>query len=100
MNVICGALITLCWLVYVLYWFASSFSQKPASEKPKSAINFFDRFFSFAAIIILVKPDWFYLSAVLVQNSLASGIAGAVICGAGAFGLYFGAEKSRRKLVL
>ena len=80
MNLIVAGFITLCWLTYVLYWFASSFSQKPASEKPNSVVNYIDKFFSLAVVVILVKPDWFGLSAVLVENCLASGMAGAMLC--------------------
>lgn len=83
MNIVSGMFITLCWLIYVIYWFASSFSQKPASEKPQSAVNFIDKFFSFAAFAVLIKPDWFYLSAVLVKDSLASGITGMAMCALG-----------------
>jgi protein-S-isoprenylcysteine O-methyltransferase Ste14 len=80
MIYIAAGFVTLCWMVFVIFWFASSFSQKTVFEKPKSTKILIPLLLIPVPFILLIRPEWFYLSAMLLENSLATEIAAMIIC--------------------
>ena len=79
--------IILCWIIFVLYWIVSSFSQKPTAEKPISIGTFLAQLLFGIPFVVLVRPEWFHLDMRIVTDSLeisllsiALGILGLAIC--------------------
>ncbi len=69
------SLVIACWITFILYWLINSFSQKETVEKPIVTLNnFFAEIFFGLPFVILIRPEWFGASQILLPDSLTLNI--------------------------
>ncbi len=74
-----------CWAAFMIYWIASSFSQKQVEERPITLFKVLAQFLYGFAFVLLIRPDWFHISQIPVIDSPGIALAGALICILGLF---------------
>jgi protein-S-isoprenylcysteine O-methyltransferase Ste14 len=87
MQMFAGIIVSICWIIFCIYWFINSSKQKQTEEKPKLNILFSYRIFWTLAFALLLGPthmsfDFNVLPNFLILNIFADliAIAGLLIC--------------------
>ena len=73
-------LIIFCWVIFGIVWLVGSFYQKQAAEKPSNMTSLIVRFLFGIPFMILIRPEWFFSSIIIVNDSLFANITSSVFC--------------------
>ncbi len=74
-----------CWTAFIVYWIASSFSQKQSEQRPVTLFRAIAQFLFGFSFFIMIRPDLLHIPKIALTDSASAGIAGVFLCILGLF---------------